>query len=397
MSIQLFTHSPEVDSAIDLAPRRRSRRVQNKKAQAKPVSLTLQKKRDLQDERIQDLVTRKNKTASFSLPAASFQSPVKTTKSEDVVQTPTSSSSSVTSSSVSPTSARQIKVRQILQDNPTPEKTYNLSEQEDGWIRLNLTPGVKKATRVIYMFREKSTGKTLVGKTETTVSKRTSGYTSQINHPEKKRGQMPLPTAVRENPDDFEFGILCKAPDDIDLDALEQAYIGLKKSVTHGFNQRNGGGGGRARKKSKENQDPERVKTVTKNLLEQFQSPQKKPVKKTRKGYSVPLSPTTKKTKNVIYVFKNIQTGERYVGKTIRALNKRISEHMHHAAHPEKDAGKLPLQKAIRKNHKDISVGVLYRVPKEEEDLIDEIEKSFIEYYQSSETGYNGNKGGGGG
>ena len=125
-------------------------------------------------------------------------------------------------------------------------------------------------------------------------------------------------------------------------------------------------------------------------------SPQKKPIVKTKKGFKACLSPHSKKTKKDIYVFKNSNTGERYVGKTIRELRKRMSEHMHYAAHPEKDTGKGPLYKGIRSDHTSIDVGILYQVPKDQENMIDEIEKAFIKHYDSSNNGYNGNSGGGG-
>lgn len=299
--------------------------------------------------------------------------------------------------SEAPLTPKKSKIQALVDQNKTPEKTYDVKVDESGWVSLPLTPGAKKAANIIYMFRSKSTKRVLIGKTEGTAAKRVSGYVSTFNHPEKDKGKLPLPRAVQANPTDFEFGILCKSPLDVDLGALEQSYEELKGAITHGFNERKGGGGGHARKADKENITPEKVDEVRKALFQNFSSPVKKPIRKTETGYTVPLSPNSKKTKKVIYVFKNRVTGERYVGKTLRELRKRISEHMHYAKHPEKDTGKTALYEAIRKDHASIDVGILYSIPKEQEGMSDEIEKAFIAHYDSDNTGYNGNAGGGGG
>jgi predicted GIY-YIG superfamily endonuclease len=280
-------------------------------------------------------------------------------------------------------------VKKFVEENPTPLKKYSI-EEENGWISLPLTPGAKSQARVIYMFRSKSDGKVLIGKTEAKVGKRVSQYVSSFNHPEKERGNLPLPMAVRNNPRDFEFGILAHVSEDLDLGAIEAAYINVKKALTHGYNQRNGGGGGHARPKvSKEKTD-----ATIKNLFADFTSPEKKPLKKDKKGVSLPLSAKTKKTKQAIYVFKSQE--KRYIGKTIREVSKRVSEHLHFANHPEKERGKKPLYQDMRTQ--DFSFGLLYKAKKGDEDVnLDAIEKAFIEYYDSTKTGYNGNKGGGGG
>ncbi len=284
-------------------------------------------------------------------------------------------------------------VQRIVATHTTPPKTYEVTADKNGWISLQLTPGAKKQANIIYMWRRKSDKKVLIGMTETTCAKRVSGYLYCMNHPEKKKGKLALPQAVRENPTDFEFGILCKSPDDVDLGALESAYIKMKNAMTHGFNKRNGGGGARARKKKP---TAEQIENARKEVFANFQSPPKKGIKKTAKGYQVELSPKTKKLKNVVYVFKNNVTGERYVGKTIRTLSKRSSEHCHHAAHENNDEGKAPLYNAIRADHKAISVGVLCQLEEGKESLIDAMEKAFIDHYDSYHNGYNQNGGGGG-
>lgn len=285
------------------------------------------------------------------------------------------------------------KIKQLVDTNSTPKKKYPVVETDTS-IALLLSPGVKKQTNVIYMFRSKSTQKVLIGKTESTVAKRTSGYVSTFNHPETEKGKLPLPKAVQDNPEDFEFGVLCKAPGDVDLGALEAAFIDKKEALTHGFNQRKGGGGGRKRKKTAAT--AKKTEEAKVKIFKSFVSPKKKPIVKTKKGLQVQLSPNSKKTKNVIYVFKNNVTGERYVGKTIRELNKRMSEHMHFAKRKDKENGKKELYQDIRRFPDKFSVGILYKAPSEDIDL-DVIERAFIAHYDSVKEGYNKNAGGGGG
>lgn len=307
------------------------------------------------------------------------------------------------------TTPKRERIQRLVEQNNTPKKNYNVQVDDTGWLSLPLTPRVKKDSNLVYRFKSNSSGRVYVGKAEASVGKRVSGHVSTFNHPEKDRGKLPLPRAVQADPTDFEFGVLCKAPPDVDLGALEQAYEVSKRAITHGFNKRRGGGGGHARRVSrqdasqspsranKENIPPEKIGGVRKAIFQNYTSPVKKPIQKTKRGFTVALSPHSKKMKKVIYVFKNRVTGERYVGKTERELRKRISEHMHYANHPEKDTGKTALYQAIRDDHTSIDVGILYAIPKEQEEMIDEIEKVFIAHFDSTKTGYNGNAGGGGG
>ncbi len=297
---------------------------------------------------------------------------------------------------VTPTTQR---VKQFTQENDTPDKLYNLSFDEDeDKVVLPLTPSVKKLERVIYMFRNKTTGEVLIGKTETEVTKRVSGYVSAFNNPKSAKGKLPLPNDVRKNPDNFEFGVLGQVPDDLDIDKLESHYIELKKEIGGCYNQRKGGGGGHARKALKTKASIKKTKKVTQEIFTNFISPQKNPVVKSKKGPQVLLSPESKKTAKVIYVFKNNVTGQRYIGKTMRELRKRISEHMHFARHTDKENSQKELYKDLRKNPADFSVGILYKAPKKSKDIdLDTIEKAFITHYDSVNTGYNQNGGGGGG
>ncbi|MDB6081519.1 MAG: hypothetical protein JWO53_791, partial [Chlamydiia bacterium] len=84
---------------------------------------------------------------------------------------------------------RTRKIQELVRDNSTPEKKYNLESDASNWITLPLTPGAKKAEDVIYMFRKKSTGEVLIGKTEGKMQSRASAYVSSFNNPEKDVGK----------------------------------------------------------------------------------------------------------------------------------------------------------------------------------------------------------------
>ena len=152
----------------------------------------------------------------------------------------------------------------------------------------------------------------------------------------------------KKNPRDFEFGILCKADEGVNLSELEDAYIEMKNAVKQGFNQRKGGGGGKVTAASPKTK--KKSEKVAKNILKDFTSPDKKPIVASGAGFKALLSPNTKKSEKVIYVFKNNVTGKRYVGRTFRQLSKRISEHLHFVKNTKRDASKAPLYQDIRKD-----------------------------------------------
>lgn len=281
-------------------------------------------------------------------------------------------------------------VKEIVAKNLTPKKKHQVQADENGKISLPLSPNTKKESRVIYMFRKKSDGKVLIGKTEQACGKRASSYVSAFNNAEKDYGKLPLPRAVRENPNDFEFGVLCKAPEGVDLSELEDAYIEMKKRVSEVFNQRKGGGGAKVTAASPKTK--KKSEKVAKNILKDLISPEKKPIVASGAGFKALLSPNTKKSEKVIYVFKNNVTGKRYVGRTFRQLSKRVSEHLHFAKNKKRDASKKPLYQDIRKDPSAFSVGVLYKAPEGSSDVdLGTIEKAFIEHYNSHKSGYNRN------
>lgn len=116
----------------------------------------------------------------------------------------------------------------------TPQKKYPVVE-ENGKIRVKLTPNVKRLRDVTYVFENTLTGDRLVGQTAQSVAARIGPYNHAFNHPETDKGKMPLPNAVRENPGSFVFGVYPEA-----TGTDESKFIAAKQST---YNQNKGGGG----------------------------------------------------------------------------------------------------------------------------------------------------------
>ncbi len=338
-----------------------------------------------------------------TLPSAAYETPPpRASVIPPLAPSPSSSSPSVIrpiaagflpSPNVTPTAMRVLK---IAFENATPDKKFPLMRGANGRIILPLTPNTKKAANAIYMFRRKSDGKVLIGKTETLVRQRVSSYLTSFNKSASRRTSRRrglLAAAVHANPEQFEFGVLYKLPpgqNTANLSALESAYITMKSALSHGFNQRRGGGGGH---KLIQRLSADATTKLRRNIFATFQTPQKVAVK-TRlttygKRFSVTLPASMKQAKNVVYVWKNTATGERYVGKTIRQLKARVAEHLHHANNPSSEAAHAPLYQGIRDNHKHFEVGILYKAPAADEATLDEAEKAFIEYYKTRAAVYN--------
>jgi hypothetical protein len=288
------------------------------------------------------------------------------------------------------------RIQELVPSTITPKKLYPIGENDSGKLSLLLTPTAANARNVIYMFREKSTGRTLIGYTETTMRKRAYGYNSAFRSETSDKGKMELPKAVRANPDDFEFGILVEAPEgeELPIGRLEAACIKVKNSVKHGFNQNNGGGGGTKQKPL----DPERVEAIAKEVFEQYITPPRTALKKKENDrMASQCTPTTTKARHIVYAFVNRETEERYVGTTSQTFGKRISQHCSNAGCPDKSRGQGPLYDALRDEGENFDVCILYRAKKGDEAGCYEMEKRFIKHYQSNITGYNQNAGGGGG
>jgi ribosomal protein S6 len=250
-------------------------------------------------------------------------------------------------------------------------------------VKFALTPSVKDKENVIYQINEASTDKSYVGKTGQVFRKRIQQHQSSINTT-KDRGKTQLYQRIRENPKDFSVRVLDQATRET-LDAAEAAQIKKIGSVKSGYNKNRGKGGGSCADKADKPFVPPSRSTPEKYF----------PLKKRSDGtVGVKFTPRSAKIERAVYVFRNEETDERYVGKTIRKVPKRLAEHLHFANHPEKEQGQKRLYKEIRENTEAFSVGILQEVPPDHS--LDKSEKHFIKIKRARTHGYNGNGGGGG-
>lgn len=288
-------------------------------------------------------------------------------------------------------------------------RTYPVAcvKQSDGStkIQVQLSPGVTKSQRAIYMFYSKTTGKCLVGAT-TSLRGRVHKYHSEINGKKKLNEFL---RDIRERPTDFSFSILEVVGPEFDLQEREQHFIKLTGSFQKGYNQNRGGGGSFARS---------RIESAVGTILKRpsFQTPQRKyPFKATDQGIRVDFGTTpTKVKKRLIYSIleekgptdvneevrpdvngRQGQDGPRkrthQIGLTTQPLGKRIGQHLHiinNPAHPETEK---PLYSQIRQNPERFYVAMMHQA-EEGEDLA-ELEKIAI---QTKPLTFNLNRGGGG-
>lgn len=278
-----------------------------------------------------------------------------------------STASAVTAATVD---APESSKKKTSQAPITPDKYYPL--RADG--KLAVTPSVAKATRVIYVILNKETGERYVGKTEQELRERLYSHNFGIAHPEKKTGQKKLYEDIRENPGNFQFGILRKVDDKENIIEAEKELIAAKNAYECGYNLTRGGG---AQKTGSGKADlPDEVPTPKKYYA--FDEAELK----------FQFSPAVAKTKNVIYVIYDQETGKRYVGKTGQELRQRFNAHHFNIAHPHKEDGDAELYAAIRQRPEDFFAGILYQPPGEEDDL-DVLESYLIREKNAYEEGYN--------
>ncbi len=121
----------------------------------------------------------------------------------------------------------------------TPKKGYPLRRRADGKVRVQMTPTYRKTRNITYGFRSDD-GKWLIGETEQMLRDRLYSYHHAFDHPEKDKGKLPLPTAVRLNPERFTLYVLHVGEN---VKGMEAVWIKAKDSIANGFNQRRGGGG----------------------------------------------------------------------------------------------------------------------------------------------------------
>ncbi len=256
----------------------------------------------------------------------------------------------------------------------TPLKYYPASQEG----KFALTPTAAKARRVIYTIVNTKTEQRYVGKTEQELRDRLNAHHFGIAHPEKKIGQKPLYKEIRENPQDFQIGILLQVEPDEDIIATEAALIEEKKAYDEGYNATRGGGA-------------QKTGSGIATIPEAGITPKKYyPLHKGTLKFD--FSPTAKKTKKVIYVIYDQKTDKRYVGKTEQELRKRFNSHHSKLFHMEVEDEDFNLYQEMRKRPKDFFAGILYQPPGEEDDL-EVLEAHFIEEKNSYLSGYNRTRG----
>lgn len=193
------------------------------------------------------------------------------------------------------------RLHAVKSQDYVPQKWYPLVSK-GGRISTELTPRGAAKTRVIYVFKNTVTGELLIGKTGQKVLNRVRQYNSMFNHPEKDYGKGAFPTAVREKPENFVFGILHELRMHESLEWWERALIIAYNSMNQGYNQNRGGGGGAAIK----------AEAAPKAETSQSKSYQ---FDVDNKGWArVQLTPGAKKFKNVVYAIEKNKGEKVYIG-----------------------------------------------------------------------------------
>lgn len=98
-----------------------------------------------------------------------------------------------------------------------------------------------------------------------------------------------------------------------------------------------------------------------------------------------------KEIKNVIYMIKNIKTGEIYIGKTSALVSKRWTEHIKTSLNIG-TISRTKVHKALFNNWDDFSFSIIEEVS--EDIKLGEREKYYINFYNSDTYGYNIKSGG---
>ncbi len=320
--------------------------------------------------------------------------------------------------------------------NCQPTEWFPFLKSENGSIEVNWSSNIdqsehstnteesfssddsSKKEKIIYIFRNKSKNKVLIGKTERKLKKRVSEHLNKINtvvvekFSNSKRHEFFQD--FRQNPADFEIGVLYSALPEEDLNHLEQEFIKHKAALYQLYNTNKGGGGGVSHSGKKET-----VFAVPKNET----TPSKYyAFKKLETGIAPVFSPGLKRRvddqieegNEVVYSIKKSDT-KRYIGVT-NNIFRRSKEHAyaanrqdpnHENYDPNQNYGYI--HEALAKSPENFKIGVfsiqpLSKINPEEWNSyhhikgIANVEKYMIKNKESlfSQNGYNGNGGGGG-
>ncbi len=252
----------------------------------------------------------------------------------------------------------------------TPDKYYPLAAGQ-----FALTPTAAKASRVIYVILNTQTNQRYVGKTEQELRQRLRAHHFGIAHPEKEAGKKTLYEEIRENPQDFQIGILCEVDEEEDIIEREKVCIAEKNAYEEGYNETRGGGA-------------QKTGCGTAVLPEGTPTP-KKYYRLDGESLKFEFSPAAKKAKNLVYVIYDKETGKRYVGKTKQELIKRFNSHHSLIA---KENADFELYQEMQRRPQDFFAGILYQPPGEKDDL-EVLEAYLIEKKSAYEEGYNRTRG----
>lgn len=224
-----------------------------------------------------------------------------------------------------------------------------------GRIKVDVTPGCGKKTRVIYVFRNKEDGYLLVGKTDTLARERLNKYAWTFNT-NRSEGQKRFPTAVRNNPKKFEWAILYECKRDDDLELWEVAFIIALNTIAKGYNQQLGSGSSAVPKAKKSKikdgipvpaaatPPPSPVKTAAELIA---QSRIYDFYKDEEGFFRADWTPNAKKVGSKIYGIL-LEDDLIYTGKSDQELRKRVYKHFADSRSTTEKAD-LPLYQALAK------------------------------------------------
>jgi hypothetical protein len=231
-----------------------------------------------------------------------------------------------------------------------PAEWFALQRDGNGKITLNLPSSLHEVGRLIYVFRNRETGCLLIGKTAGSLNKRSSGYLTRFNElgsedKVKKKGTKAFLKDVKQNPEQFEVGILHVLKPEEDLDLFESLFIKYKGQISPLYNENGGGGGGSAH--SEENAT---TYVIPKEEVAPFTPVKYYSYGRNDEGDIRPqFTPGFKKrlrtikdqlgeTQEFAYAIKKMDTGERYIGVS-GSPRRRAREHAYAAEYhdPEHD------------------------------------------------------------
>lgn len=239
------------------------------------------------------------------------------------------------------------KVGKCVDTSPYRPDHWHQVVVHEGRTIVDLTPKCANKENLIYIFRNKVSGKLYIGKTETKAKQRIYSYNWTFNT-DRSEGKKEFPSEVRANPDNFEWAILKELKEAENLDDWETAFIVAFKSHINGYNKNSGGGGGSTIKSHGEvGEAPSTPTKSTKELLEKARIYE---FHKDDEGYyNVQFTPTAKKVGSKVY---GILMGKSvYVGKS-DSFVKRIHTHFSKARQKLDENEKLPLYQRLSKTCK---------------------------------------------